>query len=404
MAAQTSALEPGSVLARTLYEVFDGAPVIVVSSPPGAGKSTLIAQVVKVLLERTDLSVCVAAFTNASVTNIAVRIADELDAPGGPDRVVRLGSGYQHHPGVANRPSGDADVNQVVVRTLSSLVADSAAAYDLLIVDEAYQATFSLAADAAGNTPQILMVGDPGQIGPVVSNDPSPWERMNGGPHRRAPEVFGTMDGAVHLNLDTSYRLGAETVDLIGPLYDFDFTSGRPERWVENDQGWRLPEILEHVLDPVTSVADHHHVARVVELARSYIGRTLHLSGPDGPHVETVTDADIAIVVSRRVQRDAATAMVSAAGLDITVGTADTLQGGQWHVVVAVDPLVGESVAGSHQLTTGRLCVMLSRHMTHLVWVHDNQWRGRLEVLAGSPREVELGKVLRQRLCAEPDA
>ena len=70
------------------------------------------------------------------------------------------------------------------------------------------------------------------------------------------------------------------------------------------------------------------------------------------------------------------------------VGTADALQGGQWHVVVAVDPLLAAETAEGHNASPGRLCVMLSRHMTHLVWVCDDRWR--TVVKANPPGEPAL--------------
>jgi hypothetical protein len=67
-------------------------------------------------------------------------------------------------------------------------------------------------------------------------------------------------------------------------------------------------------------------------------------------------------------------------------GTANGLQGGQWHAVVALDPLVGKTSAGEHQLSLGRLCVMASRHMTHLTWVYAENWK---EVLATADEESD---------------
>jgi hypothetical protein len=42
----------------------------------------------------------------------------------------------------------------------------------------------------------------------------------------------------------------------------------------------------------------------------------------------------------------------------VTVGTADSLQGGQWAAVVALDPLTGVEGLAVHAMSTGRLCVM----------------------------------------------
>jgi len=60
------------------------------------------------------------------------------------------------------------------------------------------------------------------------------------------------------------------------------------------------------------------------------------------------------------------------------VGTADRLQGGQWHAVVALDPFIGYEGLSPHAMSLGRLCVMASRHRTHLTWVHDGRWNTHL--------------------------
>ena len=59
----------------------------------------------------------------------------------------------------------------------------------------------------------------------------------------------------------------------------------------------------------------------------------------------------------------------------VTVGTADSLQGGQSAAAVTLDPLTGADGHAPHALSPGRLCVMASRHYAHLTWVHDGAWR-----------------------------
>lgn len=82
----------------------------------------------------------------------------------------------------------------------------------------------------------------------------------------------------------------------------------------------------------------------------------------------------------------------------VTVGTADRLQGGQWHAVVAVDPLASAATVSDHHLSLGRLCVMASRHMTHLTWVHGSDWHDLIDAqgVADPGRMV----TVRERLCA----
>ncbi|WP_260680730.1 AAA family ATPase [Arthrobacter sp. KBS0703] len=72
----------GSTLAKALYSVWSGAPITIVDSPPGAGKTTLVAQAVAYFRERSNLKIIVACATRRAAYDIAERIAAEL----GPDR------------------------------------------------------------------------------------------------------------------------------------------------------------------------------------------------------------------------------------------------------------------------------------------------------------------------------
>lgn len=54
--------------------------------------------------------------------------------------------------------------------------------------------------------------------------------------------------------------------------------------------------------------------------------------------------------------------------------------------MVALDPLVGKTSIGEHQLPLGRLCVMASRHMTHLTWVYAENWK---DILATADEESD---------------
>src|SRR6478609_9195383 len=71
-------LVPGSAVARALYLAWSGEPVVVVDSPPGAGKSTLITQVVAHLTDGADLAVAVITPTRRQAVDIGLRIAAKV--------------------------------------------------------------------------------------------------------------------------------------------------------------------------------------------------------------------------------------------------------------------------------------------------------------------------------------
>jgi len=364
--------EPGSPLALALYEIYTGKPVVMVDSPPGAGKSTLVARAVSHLFDATDATIVVAVFTNDQGADLSERIAAEL----GPDHegVPRVRAGSANIPEAEGvlRPGDFPDRRCVTVRTVASCKA-SPPRCDVLVVDEAYQTTFADFADAADFADQVLVVGDPGQIGPVIAFSSDAWDRMKRAPHMRCPEVLLQREDVTRLTLPATYRLGPQTTRVIAPLYDFAFDSRRPLRRLEGLDG----EIAVVNVPVREKEYDLDTIGTVVAAASSYVGRTVIETGPNG--VETsraLTERDVAIVVSRNAQVSAVEALLLAAGFsvgDFTVGSADRLQGGQWHAVVAVDPALAGAGSG-HALSSGRLCVMLSRHMTHLTWVYDDSW------------------------------
>lgn len=394
----------GSTLAKALYSVWSGAPITIVDSPPGAGKTTLVAQAVAYLRERSNLKIIIACATRRAAYDIAERIAAEL----GPDKdgypQVALSVSNMEPPiGVLKGGAAAGGRNIPVVRTIASCKTSNRPPCDLMIIDEAYQATFADVSNASDESQQILMVGDPGQIGPVIVADVSAFRGHESAPHMRAPEVFAQMKNVEVHSLDTTYRLGQETVNAIAPLYEFPFTSSRADRYLTDADGDRVSEIVP-LLVPVSPTFDHlPTLVTVAEYAAGLIGTELvEFDEDDQPFTRNLVASDIAIVVAHNAQASGITAILRTLRADgIHVGTADKMQGGQWHAVVAMDPFIGYTSAGSHQLSLGRLCVMASRHQTHLTWVHDGDWETALLDPDIDQNEARLGRRVRIALTAD---
>ena len=103
-------------------------------------------------------------------------------------------------------------------------------------------------ADLGGLGPlsaQVVLVGDPGQIAPVVTGDSRRWRDVPAGPQRAAPEalVAAYPESVTRLRLSSSWRLGPQTTALIQPAFyaDLPFTSARPPRHIQLDGA--LPEL-----------------------------------------------------------------------------------------------------------------------------------------------------------------
>lgn len=334
-----------------LESVWRGTPITVVASPPGAGKTEAVTSIASTLAVRGNLSVVVACPTVSGAYDVAKRCAPKCEKVGRSraslGKVLLGGSAFNRAvPGVTlSKKAGCHEPGKVVCRTLASCHM-SPPSCDVLIIDEAYQATFAQARHAGAHAAQLLLVGDPGQIGPVVTLDRSPWAGGKLDPSSRAPEGFLDYPNVTRINMETTYRLGEPTVRVIAPLYDFTFTSSRPETFVEGYSELGLIDIPQPA-----SPTDSRLIQATVERAQalSQVANT------------------VAVIASRNEQVALLSAHVSSR--NITVGTADSLQGRQFDAVVAIDPFAGAYTLSDHSAELGRLCVMLSRHKAHLTFV-----------------------------------
>ncbi|MCA1673415.1 MAG: AAA family ATPase, partial [Actinobacteria bacterium] len=73
-------LVAGSPTAKALAALWSGDPAVVVESPPGAGKTTLVITVASHLAGRAKLRVAVAAQTNAQALDLANRLSAATSA------------------------------------------------------------------------------------------------------------------------------------------------------------------------------------------------------------------------------------------------------------------------------------------------------------------------------------
>jgi len=398
------ALVVGSPLARVLYEVWSGRSVTVVPSPPGAGKTTLVVGLIEQFVSGEFGSIHVIAPTRRGVLDIAERTGRVigLDASGRPRVKVSmdLKGAEQVSRFVATNGTKSLAIRPVVTFSTCASAQGVQPDVDLLIVDEAYQQTFNDVGRAAERAEQIVLVGDPGQIPAIVTANTQAWEGRRAAPHMRAPDVFIQDEDVFTMSLPATYRLGARTTQAIAALYDFPFHSERPDRFVR-ESGQRSAEIVPVRLDFQTEAdltALQAIAARAIELLDAdYV----ELDDDGHEQVRAMTPSDIAIVVARRAQYASLRAMLAAHGKDgrsIQIGTADKMQGGQWPAVIAVDPLSGSNDADGFRTHTGRLCVMASRHMAHLTWVHDGTWAAKLTALGPRHEDASKGLAVRRAL------
>ncbi|RAV04240.1 helicase [Mycolicibacter senuensis] len=370
------ALLRDAITAEVVLGVWSGDPAVVVPAPPGSGKTRLTVELSGLLADSADLRIGIAAQTRAQAIEIARRLAKSCDRAmvgllwkaGG----VRPDCG--DCPIISGRgqvwPSGGGAVRVATSAKWLSSEPERLAA-DVLIVDEAYQCTYAdLCALGAMTAGQVVLVGDSGQIDPVVTGDVSRWADSPTGPHLPAPIALAAAhgDAVTTIALRHTWRLGPVTTALVSSAFyaDMPFTSRRPAEHVSLD-GAALPEFSHRVLTAADGPTSASVAVAAVDRVRDLLaGGTLTTSAG----TRQLTDDDVAVVVPHVAQAAAIRAML-ADHPGVLCGTANALQGLERAAVVAVHPMVGKRTPDPFSIDAARLCVMLSRHRCHLTVLAD---------------------------------
>ncbi|MFD8571830.1 AAA domain-containing protein [Streptomyces sp. NPDC059639] len=375
-----------AILHDTLHSEARG---VVVDSPPGAGKSTLV---VRAALELADAGrpLMIVAQTNAQVDDLVLRLHEKRpNLPVGrlhssdPDAYDKT---LDDLPTVRlSTKAGDLAPLPVVISTAAKWahvkVEDAGGPWRHAIVDEAYQMRGDALLAVAGLFERALFVGDPGQLDPFSTVGAEQWAGLSYDPSASAVSTLLAHNPELPQHeLPVSWRLPASAAPLVSAaFYPYTpFRSGTSEgdrtldfraapdgsgvdRVIDEAAraGWGLLE-LPAAHTPRTDPEAVRAVALVVRRLLDRDGVTTSERGPD----ETPLTADRICVGT--AHRDQAAAVRSALGglgvRGVTVDTANRLQGREFDVTVVLHPLSGRPDATAFHLETGRLCVLASRH------------------------------------------
>jgi hypothetical protein len=365
------------ITAEVLMSVWSGDAVTVVPSPPGSGKTRLTTLLAAALAHRAGLRVGIAAQTRAQAIDIAGRLAAVCDhkqigllwgrADVMPDThgCPIIGNGMKMWPDTGG-------CIRVATKSKWLFSEPEKLRADVLIVDEAYQCTYADVGALGSMAAQIVCVGDPGQIDPVITGDTSRWATSATGPHVPAPFALQAAypDIVNTVALQYTWRLGPDTTAMVqGRFYpDLPFTSRRPAEHLSK-RGVMLPELTHRTLRVANGATDSALIRAAVERVHELIDDTDLTTNGETRHL---TETDVAVVVPHVPQAAAIRAML-AQYPGVLVGTADALQGLERAAVVAVHPLSGKRTADEFSVKPGRACVMLSRHRSHLSLLVDDQ-------------------------------
>lgn len=375
--------DPGAAADLVVSEVLadlgrEGHPGVVVDSPPGAGKSTLVVRAALHLVAAGE-RLMVVAQTNEQVDDLIDRLAtadDEVTIGRLSAAGYRPSERVSAHRNVTVAAKADALAeSSVTVATSAKWATLSEGWWPWAIVDEAYQMRSDALLRIAARFGRALFVGDPGQLDPFSTVEVDRWTGLSWDPMLSAVAVLlAHNDLPVH-RLPVSWRLPASAAPLVSEaFYPFTgFRSGtRPgERRLEfgasgmgtsydraldeaADSGWALYELpARHTIR-----TDAEAVEAVGALALRLLQRGAVALSERG---ETPVGASrIAVGAAHRDQVAALRAVLSGTG--VTVDTANRLQGREYDVTIVLHPLSGRRDATDFHLQSGRLCVLTSRH------------------------------------------
>ncbi|MFJ4004156.1 AAA family ATPase [Streptomyces sp. NPDC090023] len=380
-AAATRATD--AILADTLHGTERG---VVVDSPPGAGKSTLVVRAALELAE-AGRPLMVVAQTNAQVDDLVLRLAEK-----NPDLPV----GRLH--------SSDTDAYDKALDPLPN-VRTSAKAADLAgvpvvlstaakwahvsvdepwrhaIVDEAYQMRSDSLLAVAGLFERALFVGDPGQLDPFSTVGGDQWAGLSYDPSASAVSTLLAHNPRLPQHrLPVSWRLPASAAPLVSaafyPYTPFRSGTGHgerrlafavpsdgsgPDRVIDEaaESGWGLLELpARH-----TPRTDPEAVRAVALVVRRLLDRGGAAVSERAETPTPLTADRVAVGTAHRDQAAAVRAALADLGVvGVTTDTANRLQGREYDVTVVLHPLSGRPDATAFHLETGRLCVLASRH------------------------------------------
>lgn len=394
-----------------------------VTAPAGAGKSYLVSRAVGRARARR-LRVAVAAPTNEQAFGLVRTIAMLHCGTGSqtvtfvPARSVSLPDAIRRLPGVQEREASTASREDLIVGTLSKLgdafARGSLSPFDVLLIDESYQADAGKYYSVGDLAPVHLLVGDGGQISPFSTiDDPCRWRGLPEDPLQTAVGVLrrNHSQTAVY-GLPITRRLDGRAV-LIARLFyqDLSFAPAvlagvRELRMrkaaAKNRRLRKLDAALDvaaregwaHIELPRAAVLQADPVA--VELLAALLLR-LFERRPDvrcerQPQLSPLRPEQVAIGVSHNDQKDFLRVTLDSLGLaNVVVETANKLQGLEFELVFVWHPLSGLPEADGFHLDPGRLCVLLTRHRQACIVVGRAGDRELLEDQIPQPTEAYLG-------------
>jgi hypothetical protein len=379
-------LESPAAAAATVIEAVlkdlatSGHRGVVVDSPPGAGKSTLVVRAAGVLAAAGDPLIIVAQ-TNEQVDDLIARlgVASPALSVGRLSAVDYLPSSrVREHPRcrVAAKV-GDLGDPSVTIGTAAKWATVTEGTWPWAIVDEAYQMRSDALLRVASRFARALFVGDPGQLDPFSTVEVDRWTGLSWDPMQSAVAVLLRHNPSLPVHrLPVSWRLPFSAAPVVAsafyPFTGFRSGTGPGDRTltfatpasspldsaldIAASTGWGLHELPARC----TVRTDAEAAAACALLAGRALSRGAVTVSESGS--VPLTADRIAIGAAHRDQAAAIRSFLPPSAAGVTVDTANRLQGREYDLTVVLHPLSGRQDATAFHLESGRLCVLTSRH------------------------------------------
>ncbi|MGK5681076.1 AAA family ATPase [Actinoplanes sp. URMC 104] len=375
------AAEAGLVVEAVLRDLREGDHRgVVVDSPPGAGKSTLVVRAAGELASSGE-PLMIVAQTNEQVDDLIARLGARSPEVG----VGRLSAvDYEPSERVREHPNcrvgakvADLGTPAVTIGTAAKWATVTEGSWPWAIVDEAYQMRSDALLRVAPRFLRALFVGDPGQLDPFSTVEVDRWTGLSWDPMQSAVAVLlrHNPDLPVH-RLPVSWRLPHTAAPVVAEAF-YPFTGFRSGTG-PGDRALRFGRVSQGPLDDVLDVAaetgwglhelparftirtDAEAASACAELAVRALAREAVTSSESGGGA--LTADRIAIGAAHRDQAAAIRSQLPPEAKGVTVDTANRLQGREYDLTIVLHPLSGRQDATAFHLESGRLCVLTSRH------------------------------------------
>lgn len=374
---------------RVLQTQWTGEAAVRLDSPPGAGKTGIVERLAVQSLGLLRERCMVATQTNEQAFDLARRLATGFPRLSfyllkrkdlTPPLNLQQARNLAIVEGFDEVPTGPCVV--IANAWKWSSIKHHSVAFDLQIVDEAFQLPDYRFQQIAGLARRYVLVGDPGQIAPVIACELERWKCDPAGPQVPCPVALTQRhEGVLRLSLPVSRRLVQDTVNFVQPAFypRLPFTALSPNgarhlRLASPISG-RQP--IDRALEAaergvslafmelparITGELDEELASAIVQMTQRLIERSTRIL--DGPTTQELTPSMIGVVCAHVSQVNAVRERLPRSSSDVFVETADRFQGLEREVTLVHHPLSGRADASEFHLDAGRLCVMLSRHRT----------------------------------------